>query len=106
MSDTFDVTIDPDNQTLADMEDFEAYVGVPFHEAVKPRPVFGENGERVFDEDGRPVTEVRLSSKALTALVWISKRAENPNFTIEDARRVKVGSLNLVTREDSSRGNG
>ena len=106
MSDTFDLTVNPDNLTIGDLEDFEDGVGKSLQEAVKPVPSRDENGDKVFDKDGRPEMEVQLSAKALRYLVFIVKRHSDPNFTAEDAKRVKVGQLVLTDATPDAEGNG
>ena len=65
------IVIDSDRMTLGDIETFEEMVG--------------ERLETL--EDGRP------SGKALVALVYITKRRDDPNYTVEDARKVPVSDL-------------
>lgn len=98
----FHLVVDPDEFTIGDLEDFEDAVGVPLGEALKPRPVRDEEtGEVVRNpETGRPELEVQVSSKALRHLVWIVKRQTDPDFTAEDARKVKVAALELVSKGD------
>ncbi len=105
MSDTvkdFDLQIDPDALTIGDLEDFEEGVGKPLHEALKPTPVLDEDGNKVFDAKGRPELQVNLSAKALRYLVWIVKRQTDPSFTPDDARKVRVGQLELAAPEPTS----
>jgi hypothetical protein len=88
--------IDPDSLTIGDLEDFEDVVGAPLYEALQPKPVIGPDGKKVLDENGRPELETKISSKALKALIWISQRIDNPEFSLEDARKVRVSALELV----------
>jgi hypothetical protein len=77
-------------------------VGAPLHEALKAVPEKDDDGKIVTDESGRPVTTVKMSAKALRHLVWIIKRADDPTFTAEDARSVRVGELELVAADDEA----
>lgn len=104
--DKMNLRIDPDDLTIGDLEDFEDFIGTPFNEAFKPRPVVDENGERVFDAKGRPEMSVQVTAKVLRCLVWIVRRKVDPAFTLEDARNVRVSQLELVDGEDDARGNG
>lgn len=88
--------LDFDDLTIGDLEDFEEGVGATLDESLKRYPVVDDEGNKVFDAKGRPETEVRLSAKALRHLVWIVKRKEDPAFTAEDARNLKVASLEVV----------
>ena len=108
-----EIRFNPDDMTIGDLEDFEDLVGKPFDEVVRPAPrmeLDPETGEmrRVFDEKGRPQMQVRMSAKAIKALVWILGKKQNPEFTLEDARNVKVTALVLegdASAEGEDRGN-
>lgn len=95
MSDGFVLTLNPDDLSLGDLEDFEEMTGTSIEDVVKPVPVMVD-GKRVFDEKGRPEMTVKIPAKALVALVFLSQRAKDPSFTREDARRIKVSQLNLT----------
>jgi hypothetical protein len=99
MSETVALRIDPDVLTIGDLEDFEDVVGVPLYDALKPKAVY-EDGQKVLDEKGRPLLETQISTKALKALIWITQRIENAEFTLDDARRVRVSALELVGADD------
>lgn len=99
-------TVDPDSFTLGDMEDFEDITGQTLQAAIKPVPVFDdETGERVKDDKGRPVSAANMRAKVLTALVWIAARAENPELTLADARKIKVTELVFESAGDDVEGN-
>ncbi|MEU9975088.1 hypothetical protein [Streptomyces sp. NPDC051014] len=97
---TIALRIDPDVLTIGDLEDFEDVVGAAIYDVLSPRPVIGPDGKKVLDEKGRPELETKIPTKALKALIWISQRAENPSFSLEDARNVRVSALELVGAED------
>lgn len=100
-------SIDPDGFTLGDMEDFEEVTGKTLQSALKPVPIFDEEtGERAKDEKGRPLSAADVTAKVLTALVWLSARADNPDLTLADARKIKVTELVFEDSEDDSEGNG
>lgn len=89
--------VDPDTLTIGDLEDFEEGVGKSLDEAIAPVPVLDPlTGDKVLDEKGRPEMTVKLSMKALAHLVWIVQRADNPAFTIADARKTRIASLEIV----------
>jgi hypothetical protein len=92
--------IDPDVLTIGDLEDFEDVVGAAIYDVLSPRPVIGPDGKKVLDEKGRPELETKIPTKALKALIWISQRVDKPDFTLQDARNVKVSALELVGSED------
>jgi hypothetical protein len=71
----------PDDLTIGDMEDFEKITGEPFMATLA----------RLEESSG----VAALSAKTLKALVFIVKRTTDPDFRIEDTRKVKVGELIL-----------
>lgn len=96
---TVALRVDPDVLTIGDLEDFEDIVGKPLYDVLQPKPVY-ENGKKVLDEKGRPELQTQISTKALKALIFITQRIEKPDFTLDDARRVRVSALELVGAED------
>lgn len=93
-------TIDPDAFTLGDMEDFEEVTGKTLKEALKPVPKYDDEGNREFDEKGRPLSEAAVTAKVLTALVWVAHRSNgHPDFTLAEARKVRVTELVFVDDE-------
>jgi hypothetical protein len=105
MSNAVNLRIDPDTLTIGDLEDFEMVTGKPMFDVLKPVQVRDDEGQIVRGEDGRPETEVKVTAVALKALVWISQRAENPAFTLDDARNVRVAALEIVG-DDEGEGEG
>lgn len=100
------LVVNPDDFTIGDLEDFEDAVGVPMNEALKPVPVRDpETNEVVRGENGRPELEVKVSAKALRHLIWILHRRDNPDFTPEDARAIKVSSLEVIAEDEPDPGN-
>lgn len=96
------IVIREDDLTLQDNEDFEDYAGRTLEEAFVEKFVRDDDGNKVFDDDGRPEKETTVASaKCLTALVWIMGRKDDPSFTIEGARNVKVTLLQIVPAEDA-----
>ncbi|GIJ38521.1 hypothetical protein [Micromonospora andamanensis] len=100
-----ELKLNPDDLTLGDLEDFEDYTGKTIDEIVKPVPVVDDEGNRVFDDKGRPEMTMKVSSKSLVCLVWLMRRKDNPNFTIQDARQVKVTSLVITESSEGDQGN-
>ncbi|WP_200209110.1 hypothetical protein [Micromonospora coerulea] len=101
-----DLRINPDDLTLGDLEDFEDFTGKSIDEAIKPVPVLDDEGKRTFDEKGRPEMTVKVSTKAIICLVWLTQRKANPDFTVADARNVKVTSLVVGGESEAEQGNG
>lgn len=75
-----DVDVDLDAFTLGDIEDFEEASGVTFmqlHSAL-------QNNDYTV-----------LSGKVIKALAWIMKRHEDPDFTLQQARDVSLGDVDI-----------
>lgn len=64
--------INPDDLTLGEVDDLEGAAGASVAE------IFGPAGMR---------------AKHLIAVVWVLGRRDNPEFSLDDARAVKVGEL-------------
>jgi hypothetical protein len=107
------LTFDENKITIGDLEDFEDATGLTIEEALKPVPLQGDDGKPVrhncetddCDDDpckdnGRPVMTVRMRPKVLKGLVWIATRHDQPDFTIEDARNVRVSELQIIRAGD------
>jgi hypothetical protein len=76
------IQVDPSALTLGDIADLEEHVGVP--------------GSELF---------TRLSSGAWSApmfegMVWVTARRDNPEFTLEDAKKVLLSDVEMVASED------
>ena len=72
-----EVVIDVNDLTLGEVEEIENLTGL----------TVGDFG------DG-----TKMSAKLVTAFVYISKRRTDPDFTIEDARKIKLGEFQPVAR--------
>jgi hypothetical protein len=98
------LTLNPDDLSIGDLEDFEEITGKSLTDALRAKPVLDADGNRTFDEKGRPLSEAQLSATVIKALVFLTKRRENPEFTLADARTVRVADLKFT--ESDAEGNG
>jgi hypothetical protein len=94
------LTFDENELTIGDLEDFEDVTGESVTKALKGKPQKDDEGNLIRDEKGRPVTEVELSARSLKALIWIASRKDNPDFTLDDARNVKITELEIIRASD------
>jgi len=85
---------DPDDLTLGELEEFETATGKPLDEVMSEQPVVGADGKPVRDKRGRPLQQVRMTMKEVIALMWLIRRRDEPGFTLEDARKLRVADLN------------
>lgn len=95
------LNLNPEDLSLGDLEDFETITGKQLQDALAAKPVLDEKGKQVKDEKGRPLREAQLSITVIKALVYLTKRRENPAFTLEDARNVKVTELNFTEADEA-----
>lgn len=102
MSDTqSNIVFDPDEWSFGDLETFEELTGLTLEEAFRATPVRDANGDVEKDNRGRPVKGLRLGAKTMLAIVFIAKRQEDPEFTLEDARKVKFGELVMAGGDEA-----
>lgn len=91
---------DENSLTIGDLEDFEDAIGESLTKALKPVAVRDDEGNIVRDDKGRPEETVDMSAKVLKGLIWIAQRQDDPDFTLADARNVKVTELDIVRAEE------
>lgn len=68
--------MDFDAITMGEVEEIEAYAGLPISKIAEP--------------------DLAGASKLRTALVWVVKRRENAAFTIQDAKNLPVSEMNAI----------
>lgn len=68
--------------TVGDMEDIEEITGEPFEDVID-KLTGGEEGK------------LRVPLKVIKAIVFVVKRQSDPDFTLDQARRVKFSELEL-----------
>lgn len=100
MTEKIRVSVDPDSMTMGDLEDFESYTGTSFAESVKHVKVLDDEGNVKRDDRGRPETQVQMTAKAMTALMWIAIRQDRPGFTVKEAREVRPSAIEWVGGDD------
>lgn len=95
------LNLNPEDLSIGDLEDFEEITGKSLQDALEAKPVLDENGKQKKDAKGRPLREVQIPASVLKALVYLTKRRENPEFTLKDARNVKVTELNFTEADEA-----
>lgn len=93
------LSIDTDELTIGDLEDFHTLAGMSLEAAFAERLVLDADGNKIFDEKGRPLKAATVNPTALKALIYINQRRDNPDFTIDDARNVKISELEIGRAE-------
>jgi hypothetical protein len=90
------LTLDPDDLTIGELEDFEDTCGRSLEDLLRGEIQTDDEGNTVRDpKTNRPVRVVRPRIKEIRCLVWIAKRRTHPDFTLEQARDVKIKELQL-----------
>lgn len=67
-----------DDVSLGDLEEFEEYTGMPF---------------TMIDQVQALIESGQMTTKLLTGMALLALRQDNPDATIEDAKRVKITQL-------------
>lgn len=102
MGEKIKVSMDMDDLTFGELEEFENATGLVMSEAVKSVIVRDKDGRPVPDPDdekGRPLKEVRMSAKAMMGMVYLAIRRQNPETTFEDVRRLKMNDVEFDVQE-------
>lgn len=82
------ISLSIDDLDLGEAEFFENETGIPLEDVERYR----------FDDSPENKDKPALPAKALTAFVCIAKRREDSEFTMDQARKLKIGELSF---EDS-----
>lgn len=86
------VSLNFDEMTIDDLEILEEASGL----------TAAEMFQRVPGEDGQPVTRIQqhLTARVLRAIVFIAKRREDPEYTMEDAGRESFAKIDFGGGEE------
>lgn len=84
------INLNPSELTIEEMEDFEEAAGMSWSAAFKTVKVADPESKTGFRE------EVDFPAKALRAVVWVLKRKDNPDFTLEEAGKTRVAALKIT----------
>lgn len=99
------IAINMDDLTFGEMELFEDVTGLVMSEAIKTEFVRDKNGQKVADPDdpkGRPLTETKMSVKAMMGMVYLSMRRDNPEMTFGQVREMKLSDIDFELTENDT----
>ena len=103
MAEKLKITLDMDEMTFGEMEDFEQVTGLVMSDAVKVETVRDpKTGMPLPDPDdpkGRPLKESKMSARAMMGLVYIALRRDNPEVTFEDVRKLRLSDVDFDMTE-------
>jgi hypothetical protein len=102
------ISINMDDLTFGELEQFEEVTGLVMSDAVKTEYVRDKDGRMVADPDdpkGRPLTETKMGVKAMMGMVFLSLRRDNPDITWEQVRQMKISDIDFeVVENDDDEG--
>jgi hypothetical protein len=102
------ISINMDDLTFGELEQFEEVTGLVMSDAVKTEYVRDKDGRMVADPDdpkGRPLTETKMGVKAMMGMVFLSLRRDNPDITWEQVRQMKLSDIDFeVVENDDDEG--
>jgi len=102
MSDKKKISINMDDLTFGELEEFENVTGLVMSEAIKTEFVRDHQGNKLPDPDdpkGRPLTETKMSVKAMMGMVYLSMRRDNPDVTFGTVRQMKLSDIDFELTE-------
>jgi hypothetical protein len=102
MAEKLKVTLNMDDLTFGEMEDFEIATGLVMSDAVKTVNVLDANGRPVPDPDdpkGRPLKESKMTAKAMMGMIFLGLRKDNPDLTFADVRKLKLSEVDFDMTE-------
>lgn len=107
MTDKKKIAVNMDELTFGELEIFEDVTGLVMSEAIKTVEVRDSKGHKVPDPDdpkGRPLTETKMSVKAMMGMVYLALRRENPDVTFESVRGMKLSDIDFELTENDEEG--
>ncbi len=107
MAEKLKVRLNMDDLTFGELEDFENVTGMVMSDAVRTEIVRDKSGRPVADPDdekGRPLTETKMSAKAMMGMVYLALRKTDPAFTFDMVRSLRLSDVDLDLVEDAEEG--
>lgn len=108
MGDKLKVSMDMDDLTFGELEEFENVTGLVMSDAVRSEIVRDSNGHPLPDPDdpkGRPLKQVKMGVKAMMGMVYLAMKRGNPDVSFEDIRRMKMSEIDFDVSEGDEQGN-
>lgn len=97
------ISINMDDLTFGELEQFEEVTGLVMSDAIKTEFVRDKNGNKVADPDdpkGRPLTETKMSVRAMMGMVYLSMRRDNPDVTWAQITAMKLSDVDFELTEN------
>lgn len=98
------VSVSMDDLTWEEMEIFEDATGLVMSDAVKTEIVRDKNGRPVPDPDdprGHPLKQVKMTSRALSGMIYVALLRDNPDLTYDEVKKMKVSDIDFEMIEEA-----
>jgi hypothetical protein len=109
MGEKLKVSMDMDDMTFGELEEFENVTGLVMSDAVRSEIVRDKDGRPVPDPDddkGRPLKQVKMGVKAMMGMVYLAMKRQNPTVTFDEIRTMKMTDIDFeVSEGDDDSGN-
>lgn len=99
------ITMNMDELTFGELEEFELATGLILSDAIKEEIVRDENGRPVPDPDdekGHPLKIIKMGTRAMMGMIYLSVKRDDPTTTFDDIRRMKLGDIDFEMEEPIS----
>jgi hypothetical protein len=107
MSEKKKISVNMDDLTFGELEQFEDVTGMVMSDAVRTEYVRDKSGNKVADPDdpkGRPLQETKMGVKAMMGLVYLALRRDNPELTWNEVREMKLSDIEFEMLEVDEEG--
>lgn len=105
MADKLKVSVNMDDLTFGELEEFENVTGMVMSDAVREEVVRDSDGRPVPDPDdprGRPLKVVKMSAKAMVGMVYLALHKDDETVTIESVRKLRLSDVDFDMQEPDS----
>ncbi len=97
------ISMNMDDLTFGEMEQFEDVTGLIMSDAVRTEIVRDpKTGMPLPDPDdpkGRPLKETKMGVKAMMGMVYIAMHRDDKTVTFDDVRNIKLSEVDLDLQE-------
>lgn len=98
------ISINMDELTFGEMEEFEEVTGLIMSDAIKTEIVRDpKTGMAIPDPDDprhRPLKETKMGVKAMMGMVYLSMKRDDPTVIFADVRKLKLSDVDLELEEN------
>lgn len=102
MGEKIKVSMNMDDMTFGELEEFELVTGMVMSDAIRTAIVRDSEGRAVADPDdpkGRPLKETKMGVKAMMGMVYLALKRDNPEVSFADIRKLKMNDIDFEMSE-------